>query len=137
MKLTLTSIKKRILEIDDFKSITIPTKAWEITILENHEPIISALKPWIMILRLNTWEEQLYAIWWWVLETDGKTLSLVADMVEDWAWLDIEEIKKKKEAAKILMEKYREENKTMDMWYYIELENQFLKESALESLALR
>ncbi|EKE29937.1 MAG: ATP synthase F1, epsilon subunit [uncultured bacterium (gcode 4)] len=136
MKLTLTSIKKRILEIDDFKSITIPTKSWEITILDNHEPLISALKPWIMTIRYDS-REELFAIGWWVLETDWLSLSIVADMVEDWAWLDIEAIKRKKDEAKKLMEKYREENKNMNMDYYIELETQFLKESALEQLAIR
>ncbi|EKE28838.1 MAG: hypothetical protein ACD_3C00006G0020 [uncultured bacterium (gcode 4)] len=136
MKLILTSIKKRILEIDDFKSVTIPTKSWEITILENHEPIISALKPGIMTIRYP-WENAIYAIWWWVLETDWKTLSIVADMVEDWTWLDIDAIKQKKSEAKNLMDKYREENKNMNMDYYIELETQFLKESALEQLAIK
>ena len=136
MKLIITSIKKRVLETEDCKQITIPTKAWEITILDNHEPILSALKPGIMTVTLK-WETQMYAIWGGVLETDGKTLNIIADMVADWSSLDIEEIQKKKEEAKNLMEKYREENKNMDMDYYIELETQFLKESALEQLALK
>lgn len=136
MKLTLTSIKKRILTLDNFTSATIPTKSGEITVLENHEPLISALKPWI--LRIKIWsKEELYAIWWWVLETDWKELNIIADMVDDWASLDIEEIRAKKLAAKKAMEKYSEENKTIDMNYYIELQTQFLKESALEQLAIR
>lgn len=133
MKLTLTSIKKRVLEVENIESATIPTKAWEITILKSHEPIISALKPWILKIRFNG-KEELYAIWGWILETDWTSLSIIADMVEDGRWLDIEEIRAKKEEAKKRLEKYKEENKTMDMDYYIELETEFLKESAKEQL---
>lgn len=136
MKFKLTSIKKKVLELDNIDSAIIPTKAWEITILDTHEPLISALKPGI--LRIKIWsKEELYAIGWWVLETDWVSLNIIADMVEDGKWLDIEDIKAKKAEAKNLLEKYMEENRTMDMAYYIELETQFLKESAKEQLALR
>jgi F0F1-type ATP synthase epsilon subunit len=53
MKITLTSIKKRVLDLDNLISATIPTKSGEITILENHEPLISALKPGIMKINLK------------------------------------------------------------------------------------
>ena len=58
-------------------------------------------------------------------------------MVEEWTGLDIEEIRKKKEEAKKLMQKYQEEWKEMNMDHYIELEMQFLKESAKEQLAIK
>lgn len=136
MKFKLTSIKKKVLELDNITSATIPTKSWEITILDTHEPLISALKPGI--LRIKIWsKEELYAIGWWVLETDWVSLNIIADMVEDGKWLDIEEIRIKKAEAKSLLEKYIEDNRVMDMAYYIELETQFLKESAKEQLALR
>lgn len=135
MKLTLTSIKKKVLTIDKIDSATIPTKSWEITILDTHEPLISALSPWILKIVVS-WKEELFAIWWWVLETDWISLNIIADMVEDWKWLNAEEIKAKKEKAKMLMEKYKEENKIMDMDVYIEMEQEYLKESAKERLAI-
>ncbi|MDD2565418.1 MAG: ATP synthase F1 subunit epsilon [Candidatus Gracilibacteria bacterium] len=136
MKFKLTSIKKKVLELDNIDSAIIPTKAGEITILDTHEPLISALKPGILRIKIGS-KEELYAIGGGVLETDGVSLNIIADMVEDGKGLDIEDIKAKKAEAKNLLEKYMEENRTMDMAYYIELETQFLKESAKEQLALR
>ena len=135
MRLKLTSIKKKVLELDSIKSATIPTQAWEITIMDTHEPLISALKPWILRIVSNNWED-FFAIWWWILETDWISLNILADMVEDWKWLNLEEIRLKKQEAKNLLEKYKKENKQMNMDIYIELEQEFLKESAKERLAL-
>ncbi|MBP8017150.1 ATP synthase F1 subunit epsilon [Candidatus Gracilibacteria bacterium] len=136
MKLILISIKNKILDIDNLKSATIPTKAGEITVLENHEPIISALKPGILKISYNN-KEECFAVGGGVLEINGDKLTITADMVEPGDNLDIEEIKKKKFEAKKLMDSYRETNKQMDMDKYIELEFEFLKESAKEQLALK
>lgn len=136
MKLTLTSIKKVVLDIDNVDSINIPTKTGYITILPNHEAIVSVVVPWVLIIKswYNTYS---YALGWWILETDGQAISIIADMVEDWEWLNLEEIKAKKEEARKLMEEYREQWKLMNMDRYIDLEMEFLKESAKEQLALK
>ncbi|MDD2487413.1 MAG: ATP synthase F1 subunit epsilon [Candidatus Gracilibacteria bacterium] len=136
MKLTLTSIKKKILEINDLEQAIIPTMAGEITVLASHVPIISALRPGILKLRFNDGKEEKFAIGGGVLETDGKTISIIADMVEDGAGLDIEEIKKKKEEAKRLMSEISSSGKITDMERYIEIELEFLKESAKERLTI-
>lgn len=136
MKFTLISITRKVSESNNLEYASIPTKNGYITIYDNHEPLLSALAPWILTVRCD-WKTHSYAIWWWVLEMDWKALSIVADMVEDWEQLDIEEIRAKKKEAKDLMEKYRSENPKIDMDYYIDLEMQFLKESAKEQLALR
>jgi len=136
MKLTLTSIKKVVLDIDNVDSINIPTKTGYITILPNHEAIVSVVVPWVLIIKswYNTYS---YALGWWILETDGQAISIIADMVEDWEWLNLEEIKAKKEEARKLMEEYREQWKLMNMDRYIDLEMEFLKESAKEQLVIR
>ncbi len=58
-------------------------------------------------------------------------------MVEDGTNLDIEAIRAKKEEARKLLEEQRNKGDNMDMQVYIELEQQFLKESAREQLATR
>jgi Ca2+-binding EF-hand superfamily protein len=58
-------------------------------------------------------------------------------MVEDGVNLDLSAIQVKKEEARKLLETYRDNNETMDMEAYIELEQQFLRESAREQLAMR
>lgn len=135
MKLTLISIKKKVLEIDNLEQAIIPTKAGEITVLSSHVPLISALRPGILKLKFGGKEEK-YAIWGWVLETDGVNLSIMADMVDDWAWLNLEEIKAKKEEAKKLMNEMSSTWKKIDMDRYIELEMEYLRESAKEQLAI-
>lgn len=58
-------------------------------------------------------------------------------MVEDGAHLDINAVREKKEEARKLLEEYREKGESMDMDAYVELEQQFLRESAREQLATR
>ncbi|EKD66756.1 MAG: hypothetical protein ACD_49C00014G0010 [uncultured bacterium (gcode 4)] len=135
MKLTLISVKKKVLEIDNLEQAIIPTKAGEITVLSSHVPLISGLRPGILKLKFG-WSEEKFAIGGWVLETDGVNLTIIADMVDDWAGLNLEEIKAKKDEAKKLMEEMSSSGKKMDMDRYIELELEYLKESAKEQLAI-
>jgi hypothetical protein len=58
-------------------------------------------------------------------------------MVEDGVNLDIDAIRAKKEEAHKLLEEYKTKGDFMDIETYIELEQQFLKESAREQLATR
>lgn len=58
-------------------------------------------------------------------------------MVEEGEGLDLDAIRAKKDEAQILLEEYKNRGETMDMETYVELEQQFLKESAKEQLATR
>ncbi|HBA44722.1 TPA: hypothetical protein DEG21_00005 [Patescibacteria group bacterium] len=53
MKLTLISVKKKVLEIDNLEQAIIPTKAGEITVLSSHVPLISGLRPGILKLKFG------------------------------------------------------------------------------------
>lgn len=61
MHLTLVSITRKILDLPSIKSVTIPTKDGEITILPNHMPLITALAPGILTVRFDH-KETSYAI---------------------------------------------------------------------------
>lgn len=67
----------------------------------------------------------------------AESVTITADMVEDGTNLDIESIRAKKEEARKLLEEYKVNGDSLDMEAYIELEQQFLKESAREQLATR
>lgn len=58
-------------------------------------------------------------------------------MVEEGENLDIDAIRAKKEEAHKLLEEYKTKGDSIEMETYIELEQQFLKESAREQLATR
>lgn len=136
MHLTLVSITRKILDLPSIKSVTIPTKDGEITILPNHMPLITALAPGILTVRFDG-KETSYAIGGGVVETSGSVLTIAADMVEESGELNLEAVRAKKEEAQKLLEIYRDTHEVMDMDRYVELEYEFLKESAKEQLATR
>lgn len=82
MHFTLVSISRKALEFTDIEWVTIPTRDGEITILPNHEPLITALVPGILIVRANSVDTS-YAIGGGVAEITAKNVIVTADMVED------------------------------------------------------
>ena len=97
---------------------------------------MTALVPGVLTVRVDGVNTS-YAIGWGIADITGDNVTITADMVEDGVNLDINAIRAKKEEARKLLETYRNRNETMDMEAYIELEQQFLKESAREQLATR
>lgn len=136
MHLILASISRKVLDLPEVESVTIPTKNGEITILPNHTPIISALSPGVLTVRFGG-KDSLYAIGGGFIETSGETLTIAADMVEEGEKLNLEAVRAKKEEARKLLETYQNSHETMDMDKYIEIEYEFLKESAKEQLATK
>jgi F0F1-type ATP synthase epsilon subunit len=53
MKFILVSIKEKVLDLPKIEWLTIPTQGGEITILPNHEPLITSLVPGILIVHSN------------------------------------------------------------------------------------
>lgn len=53
MHFTLVSIVKKALDLPVIEWVSIPTRDGEITILPNHEPLITALIPGILIVRAD------------------------------------------------------------------------------------
>ncbi len=53
MHFTLVSIIKKVLDLPAIEWITIPTRNGEITVYPNHEALITALIPGILIVRTN------------------------------------------------------------------------------------
>lgn len=53
MQLILVSISRKVLDLPNIEWVTIPTRNGEITALPNHEPLITALVPGILIVHTN------------------------------------------------------------------------------------
>ena len=51
MQFTLVSITRKALDLPDIESVTIPTRDGEITVLPNHELLITALVPGVLVVR--------------------------------------------------------------------------------------
>lgn len=82
MLLTLTSITGTALKTEAFEKLTIVTLDGVITMLPGHEPLISALKPCVMSIWYEGKKKD-FAIGGGILETDGKDIKIIADMIED------------------------------------------------------
>ncbi len=136
MHFTLVSISRKALDFPSIEWVTIPTYGGEITILPDHEALITALSPGVLIVCVDG-KNTSYAIGGGIAEITPENITITADMVEDGLNLDIEAIRTKKEEARKLLEEQRNKGDNMDMQAYIELEQQFLKESAREQLATR
>ncbi len=134
MRFSLISITKKVLELPNAESVTLPTKTGTITVLDGHEPLVAALTPGILSLVAEGGKVQTFAIGGGVVETDGKSLSVLADMVEAGASIDSEEAGKRKEEAARLLKEAREAG-TVDMAALIALEEEYMKEEARVKLA--
>jgi len=136
MRFVLTSISRKVLDLPSVASVTLPTKSGEITVFPNHMPLVTALSPGIMIVR-SEGKESSYAIGGGVAEMSQTHLTVAADMVEEGTSIDIDLVRAKKEEARTMLETYRNSKDTIDMDRYIEIEYEYLKESAKEQLATK
>lgn len=133
MRFSLISITKKVLETQDATSITLPTKTGTITVLPKHEPIVAALNPGVLSVTIAG-KSSIYAIGGGVLETDGDTVTVLADMIEAHGTVDTAEAEKRKEEAARLLAEARSAG-TTDMETLIALEEEYMKEEARVKLA--
>ncbi len=93
---------------EDVVSATLMTWIWEITILDNHSPLLTSIKPSTMfvIYKDSKWVEKRddFAIWRWVVEISNNSVKVMADMLVDIEDLDTEAAERARENAIKLME---------------------------------
>ena len=77
MRLKISSPDKVIYEWF-IEKVTLPTESWDITILPNQTPIVSAIKPWIVKFTIEWWKSiEHISISKWMMFTDGKKIRIV------------------------------------------------------------
>ena len=130
MLFTLTSISGVALKTEAFEKLVLPTLDGVITVLPGHEPLISAIKPGILAIWYEGMKKE-FVLGGGVFETDGKDIKIIADMVEDGGY-NLEEIAERKRQAEIQMQEYRQKGDPLSMELYIELEQEYLKDTARE-----
>ncbi len=132
MRFSLISISKKVFENETVTSATVPTKMGIITVLENHEPLVSALSPGVLSISFEGGSKR-FAIGGGVFETDGTSVTILADMVEEGGFDPAEAARRKTEAERLLKE--ARETGTTDMATIVALEEEFLKEEARVKLS--
>jgi F-type H+-transporting ATPase subunit epsilon len=142
MNLIITSASGNILQSEKFDRISLMTESGEITILPGHEPILSAIRPGIMLVDYfvgNKIHHAEYATGGGVLNITPETCTIVADVVENADTLtDMEYIETQKKEAERIMREYRAENgEVVDPKRLIEIEYELLKFTAMHELGQR
>lgn len=134
MELKILSFSGEIFSSQNVESATVMTTSWEITILEEHTPLLTSIKPSTMyiIYRTESWEQKRddFAIWSWVLEVNHNSIKIMVDMLVDIEDLDTKRAERARKEALKLMEKYRDAKDKVDMDKYIEAEDMLLKSIA-------
>ncbi len=139
MKLKIFSFSGESFSSNDVVSVTLMTAIWEITILENHSPLLTSIRPsTISVIYKNkdlVEKEESFAVWKGIVEVSHNSIKIMADMLVDTKWLDTELAQNARDRAISLMEKYRDSKEKVDMEKFIEAEDMLLKSIAQLKLA--
>lgn len=134
MKLKILSFSGEVFSSVSVISATIMTTSWEITILNDHAPLLTSVKPSTMYIIYidDRWNKKRddFAIWSWVVEVSNNEVKIMADMLVDIDDLDTDKAERARQEAFQLMEKYRDSKDKVDMEKYIEAEDMLLKSIA-------
>ena len=134
MKLEILSFTWNLFKSDTVEQVTAMTKVGEVTILDNHTPLVTVLKPSILSIIFidNTWvkSEKDFAIGWWVLEVSDSSVKVLIDMLVSINDIDIDHAEKAKKDALATMEKFKDAKDKIDMEKFIEAEDMLLKSVA-------
>lgn len=134
MKLKILSFTGKTFLTDRLISLNLNTKAWEITVLSNHKPLVTAIKPGIARVKYhdanNAVVDDNFAIWWGILEISNNEVKIMADMLIDTHEVNIDKAQKAKAKALELMAKYKDSKDKVDMEAFIEAEDMLIKSMA-------
>lgn len=134
MKLKVISFTWDAFSNDDVVSLTFVSKMWEITILNNHEPLITDLRPWILKIvykdKHGAKHVENFAIGWWIVEIQHSDVKVLADMLVSTDSLDVKKAEEAEKEARELMEKYKHSKDIVDMEKFIEAQDMLMKSIA-------
>lgn len=119
---------------DNVKSVNLMTNAWEITVLENHMPLTSVLRPWVVNIECNdgNWGciKETLAIWGGIIEVNKNTVKILVDTLYTLDEVTAQEATDAVKKAEELMEKYKWAKDKADMDKFIQAEDMLMKSIA-------
>lgn len=134
MKIEILSFSGKLFKSRNVISVNCMTKVWEITILDNHESLITALSPCVInvvyIDEDNNKKEENFAVWSWVLEFSHNSMKILIDLLVSVEDLDIDNVEKARQEALKTMDKYKNSQDKLDMEKYVEAQDLLLKSLA-------
>lgn len=134
MNLKVISYSGESVNMNNVISVQLMTKAWEITVLDEHAPLTSIILPWVIEIEYTddnnlTAKEQI-AIWKWVVEVSESKVKILADMLVEAHEANKEDAEVAIQKAEELMAKYKDSKDRVDMEKFIEAEDMLLKSIA-------
>ena len=134
MQLQILSFTGKSYSQDQVISVTLMTGVGEITILDNHAPLITSMKPSTMYLvyrDANNMEiREDFAIGKGVVEVSHNEVKIMADMLKHLDDIDVQMAQHARLQALEQMEKYKHAKDRVDMEKFIEAEDMLLKSIA-------
>lgn len=134
MKLKILSFGGEAFSSQSVVSATIMTWIGEITILDDHAPLLTSIKPSTMYVvykdEHGIEKRDDFAIGSGVVEVSHNSVKIMADMLVDIDDLDLDKAERAREEALALMEKYKNAKDKVDMEKFIEAEDLLLKSIA-------
>ncbi|MDD2870355.1 MAG: ATP synthase F1 subunit epsilon [Candidatus Gracilibacteria bacterium] len=131
MKIEILSFTGNLFKSDNVESVTANTKIGEITILDDHTPLVTVLNPTIISIvytnEAGEKSEKDFAVGGGVLEVSNSAVKILIDMLITVDTLDVDQAEKAKKEALELMEKYKDAKDKIDMEKFIEAEDMLLK----------
>jgi len=101
IKLEIVTPEKKVLD-ESVDAVTIPTANGEVGILPNHAPLISTIKPGILTYTIKGTTEKMVVSGGFV-EVGTSKISVLADVAETAAEINVETAKAEKEAAEKML----------------------------------
>lgn len=134
MKLKILSFWGEAFSSENVVSATLMTGIGEITVLDNHAPLLTSIRPSTMFVVYKdedgTEKREDFAIGSGVVEVSHNAMKIMADMLVDIDDLDVDKAQRAREEALALMEKYKNSKDKVDMEKFIEAEDMLLKSIA-------
>ena len=134
MKLKILSFGGEAFSSETVVSATIMTWIGEITVLDDHAPLLTSIKPSTMYVVYKDShgieKRDDFAIGSGVVEVSHSSVKIMADMLVDIDDLDLDKAERAREEALALMEKYKDAKDKVDMEKFIEAEDMLLKSIA-------
>jgi len=108
------------------RQVTVPTTSGEITVLPNHIPLISTLKPGVLEIKDENGEDEIISVAGGFIEVLKNKIVILADTAERAEDLDEERIKEAKKKA----EEKRKNTSDKDELYFARVSAELDKELA-------
>lgn len=93
---------EKVLYQDMVEAVSVPTREGEITVLPDHLPVIAAIQPGELRIKIDG-KSQMFSVTRGIAEVDGKTVTILTDAAERADEIDEKRAEDAKKKAKDLM----------------------------------